>query len=224
MRAARSTTSASARLRLMPGDPLAFVTVSLAVIVTPGQDTALTIRNTLSGGRRGGVFTALGVVSGQLTWTLATCAGLAALLLASEKALRALKLAGAAYLVYLGGQSLLEAIRGHPRPSGRDDRRPRRVSTATAYRQGLVSNLGNVKIALFFTSLLPQFISADQASAWQLFPLGGALASKTLAWLTAYAFVLAKARDLLRRDRVRRALDAAMGAVLVAFGARVAAS
>lgn len=209
----------------MAGDLLAFLTVSAVVIVTPGQDTALTIRNTLTGGGRGGVFTALGVISGQLTWTLATCMGLTALLLTSALALRVLKLAGATYLVYLGGQSLLSAIRGrHPRQSRSGDRGTRPLTMATAYRQGLISNLGNAKIAVFFTSLLPQFIAADQASAWRLFPLGVAFAAMTLAWLTVYAFVVNRAGDLLRRDRVRRAFDAAMGAVLVAFGARVAAT
>src|SRR2546430_12586183 len=92
---------------------VAFLGVSLVVIVTPGQDTALTIRNTLGGGRRGGVLTALGVVSGQLTWALAASAGLSAVLLASRPVFVGLRLAGAAYLVLLGAQALLSAIRGH---------------------------------------------------------------------------------------------------------------
>ena len=95
-----------------PGHALAFLGVSLVVIVTPGQDTALTIRNTLFGGRRGGVLTALGVISGQLTWALAASAGLAAVLLASRPVFVGLRLAGAAYLVLLGAQALLSAIRG----------------------------------------------------------------------------------------------------------------
>ena len=131
----------------------AFFGVAIVVIVTPGQDTALTIRNTLAGGARSGVYTALGVATGQAVWTLCTSLGLAALLLASEPAFVALKLAGAAYLVWLGIHSLVDAVRGAgavrvqagaPRP-------------ATAYRRGFLSNLGNPKVALFFTSLLPQF-------------------------------------------------------------------
>src|SRR5688572_2009386 len=92
----------------------AFLAVSIVVIVTPGQDTALTIRNTLLGGRRAGVFTAIGVSAGQACWTVAASAGLAALLQASEPAFLALKLAGAAYLVYLGIQALAAAVRRHP--------------------------------------------------------------------------------------------------------------
>ena len=93
----------------------AFLGISLLVIVTPGPDTALTIRNTLLGGRRSGLFTAVGVALGQATWTLAASAGIAALLVASEPAFVALKLAGAAYLVILGlaraGDVLRRAVR-----------------------------------------------------------------------------------------------------------------
>jgi threonine/homoserine/homoserine lactone efflux protein len=88
---------------------LAFLGVSAVVIVTPGQDTALTIRNTLLGGRRAGTSTALGVSAGQAVWALATSAGVAALLRASEPAFLTIKLAGAAYLVWLG----LRTIFGH---------------------------------------------------------------------------------------------------------------
>src|SRR5687767_7664329 len=116
----------------MGGELLAFLGIAALVIVTPGQDTALTIQNTLAGGRRGGVFTALGVVSGQLTWTLATSAGLAALLVASEPTFRALRLAGAAYLLYLGARSLVSAFRG----SRGDAALPAGRGTAgSAYRQ-----------------------------------------------------------------------------------------
>ena len=128
---------------------LAFLGVSALVIATPGQDTALTIRNALAGGRRGGVFTALGVAAGQATWTLAAAAGIATLLRASEPLFLAVRLFGAAYLVVLGGQSLLAALRrrGHGREIV-----GHRASAAGSFRQGLVSNLGNPKMAVFFTS------------------------------------------------------------------------
>ncbi len=88
----------------------AFLGVSVLVIVTPGPDTALTIRNTLLGGRRSGLFTALGVATGQATWTIATSAGIAAVLLASEPAFLAVRAVGAAYLVFLGAQALRCAL------------------------------------------------------------------------------------------------------------------
>ena len=196
-----------------------FLVVAAIVIVTPGPDTALTIRNTLLGGRRAGVHTALGVSTGQALWALATGFGVAALLAASEPAFRALKLAGAAYLVYLGAQSLLAALRQVERVH--TERTGRKLPASVAYRQGVISNLGNPKMAAFFLSLLPQFTSGD-ATVAPLLVLGLVFSTMTLAWLSAYAFAVARAGDFLRRGAIRRLLDAVVGAVLVALGIRVA--
>jgi threonine/homoserine/homoserine lactone efflux protein len=190
---------------------LAFLGVSALVIVTPGQDTALTIRNTLVGGRRAGVLTAIGVSAGQAIWAVAAAAGIAALLRASEPAFVAVRLAGGAYLVYLGAQALRSALRdsrAHAVPARR--RAP--------LRQGLLSNLGNPKMAVFFTSLLPQFGASFPA----LLALGLVFCSFTFAWLSGYAVAVAKAGDVLRRPRIRRALDAVTGTVLVGLGLRLA--
>lgn len=201
-----------------------FLGVSALVIVTPGQDTALTIRNTLLGGRRGGVLTALGVSAGQACWTLAASAGIAALLVASEPLFAAVRLAGAAYLVFLGAQALRDALRPRvPASAEPDVPSTRRVRPWLSFRQGLLSNLGNPKMAVFFTSLLPQFAPGGSASFWALFALGLVFCSMTLVWLTGYAYAVAKAGDVLRRPPVRRALDAVTGTVLVVFGVRVAA-
>src|ERR671933_607708 len=124
----------------------AFFGVAALVIVTPGQDTALTIRNALAGGRRSGVATAFGGTVGQATWTLAAAAGIAALLQASEPVFVALKLFGAAYLVFLGAQTLRAALRHRPHTT---HLRPGRPSAGGAFRQGVVSNLGNPKMAVF---------------------------------------------------------------------------
>jgi threonine/homoserine/homoserine lactone efflux protein len=195
------------------------------VIVTPGPDTALTIRNSLLGGRAGGVFTALGVVTGQATWALATSAGIAALLLASEPAFQAVKLLGAAYLVFLGAQALLAAIRRDDwRNAAVGDRPARALAATAAYRQGVISNLGNPKMAAFFPSLLPQFAGDGAAPFWTLLALGLLFCAMTLVWLTAYAFAVAKAGDFLRRPRIRRAIEGLTGAVLVALGLRLAAT
>jgi threonine/homoserine/homoserine lactone efflux protein len=190
---------------------LAFLGVSAIVIATPGPDTALTIRNTLMGGRRAGIFTALGVSSGQAVWTLATAAGIAALLAASEPAFLVVKIAGSAYLVWLGLQAILAAVRGHARPAIRAPR-------SSSFRQGLLSNLGNPKMAAFFPSLLPQF----GGSFSLLLALGMAFCLMTLAWLTAYAIVVARAGDFLSRSAIRRWVEAVTGAVLVALGLRLA--
>jgi threonine/homoserine/homoserine lactone efflux protein len=202
------------------GHLAAFLGVSAIVIVTPGPDTALTIRNSLLGGRRAGVFTAIGVSSGQATWTLATAAGIAALLAASGPAFVAVKILGAAYLVWLGAQSLLGALRGRSRRHSETVKRGS-LGRRVAFRQGILSNLGNPKMAAFFPSLLPQF--APQQHAFPvLLGLGFVFCLMTLVWLTAYAFAVARAGDLLGRPAIRRAVEAVTGAVLVALGVRLA--
>ena len=205
----------------MSADLAPFLVVAAVVIATPGQDTALTIKNTLAVGRRGGVFTALGVISGQLTWALATSVGLAGLLLASERAFVALKLVGAAYMVYLGVTALLNALRGDHSAAASVRHAPS-LRVAAAYRQGVFSNLGNPKIAVFFTSLLPQFVSSGDGSFAALILLGVIFAAMTLVWLCGYAAVVAKSGDTLRRPRMRRVLDAATGLTLIGLGARLA--
>jgi threonine/homoserine/homoserine lactone efflux protein len=196
-----------------------FLAVSVVVIVTPGPDTALTIRNTLLGNRRSGIFTALGVVTGQAAWALATAVGVAALLAASEPAFTAVKLFGAAYLIFLGGQALLAALRHVPRTI---EGSPRRLPAAVAFRQGVISNLGNPKMAAFFPALLPQFAPNGGASFPALLALGLVFCSLTLVWLTSYALAVAKAGNVLRRPSIRRIFEAVMGAVLVALGVRLA--
>lgn len=206
----------------MDGSFVAFLAISAVVIVTPGQDTALTIRNTLLGGRAAGIATAGGVALGQATWTVAASLGLSALLVASEPAFAAIRLAGAGYLVYLGAHSLLAAIRrGSPDGQPANGRTPG-VPPRAAFRQGALSNLGNPKMAIFFSSLLPQFVAPGPSAAGGMLGLGVVFVALTLAWLSGYAAVVARAGDLLRRPRVRRTFDAVMGAILVAFGVRVA--
>lgn len=202
---------------------LAYVGVAALVICTPGPDTALTIRNTLLGGRAGGVLTALGVATGLSIWALATSLGLVALLVASDPIFRAIQYAGAAYLIYLGLMALREAFRGGPASSvAAELSTPRRLAPATAYRQGLISNLGNPKIAVFFASLLPQF-AAGNSGFTTLFLLGLVFAAMTLLWLSTYALVVAKAGDVLRRSQVRRVIEAVTGGLLLALGLRIAA-
>jgi threonine/homoserine/homoserine lactone efflux protein len=186
---------------------IAFLVVSIVLIVSPGPDFALTVRNTVARGRHAGYQTATGVVTGQLVWAVATAAGLAALLVASRPAFLAIRFVGAAYLVFLGLQALLAAFRGP-----REHTIPRRAGSP--YVQGLVSNLGNPKMAIFFTSLLPQFGESFAVL------LGHAVlfAAMTMAWLA----VVARIGDTLRRPAIRRAVDAVTGVVLVALGTRLA--
>jgi threonine/homoserine/homoserine lactone efflux protein len=192
----------------------AFLTVALVVVITPGVDMALVTRNALAYGRREAVLTALGINVGIFAWVMAAASGLAALVATSADAFAAVKVAGALYLIYLG----VEALRwkeGEGRavvlaPSGR-----------RALRQGVVSNLLNPKIAVFFTGLLPQFVPAS-ASSVDLLALGLLFNAIGVCWLLVYALLAARGRNLLVRPRVRRTLDRVNGIVLIGLGTRLA--
>src|SRR5262249_23800315 len=126
--------------------------ISPLLIASPGPDRAVVTKSALLGGRRGGVLTAVGVTAGLTVWTLAASLGIAALLRASEAAFLVLKLAGALYLIWLG----IQLLRGRDPMRDADGRRA--TSRTKAIRQGLLSDLGNPKIAVFFTSFLPQLL------------------------------------------------------------------
>jgi threonine/homoserine/homoserine lactone efflux protein len=199
----------------------AFVGVVAVVIVTPGPDTALTIRNSLLGGRRAGLCTGGGVVTGHAIWALATSTGVAALLQSSRPAFLAVRIAGAAYLVSLGVHSLREAAR--PRGERKvNSGWSRPLPPGAAYRQGVLSDLSNPKMAVFFISLLPQFASSSGSSFAAMLALGIVFCSMTFIWLAASAATVARVGDLLRRQRVRRLLDGLSGTALVGLGLRLA--
>ena len=199
------------------GSYLAFVGVSLLVICTPGQDTALTIRNTLLGRRRAGIATAAGVALGQATWSVATSAGLAVVLAASAPLFFAIRLAGAAYLIYLGARSLYSALSRKEQP---EKAHGPPLTGGSALLQGYLSNLSNAKMVAFFISLLPPFAGPDP-SFTVLLLLGLNFCVLTFAWLVGYAFAVDRVSGWLRRSGVRRALDGLLGAVLVGLGLRV---
>ena len=205
----------------MATEALAYLGVCAVVICTPGPDTALTIRNSIIGGRRGGVLTAAGIALGQLVWTIAASIGIAGLIQASQPAFTTLKIVGAAYLVFLGLQSILAAIRGRPNHERRNATPPE-LQPWQAVRQGFISNLANPKMAAFFLSLLPQFVPPTSGSFVALLPLGLVFCLMTFGWLSLYAAVLHRLGPIMKRSRVRRALDAVSGTVLVALGIRVA--
>jgi threonine/homoserine/homoserine lactone efflux protein len=195
---------------------LPFLALATLVVVTPGVDMALVTKNALVHGRRAALLTAAGVNVGIMLWACAAALGLAALLAASAAAFTVVKLAGAAYLVLLGLRTLLARDRGlgdaGVRPAPRD---------LHAFRQGLVNNALNPKIAVFFTSVLPQFAGA-QPSPGALIVLGLLFSALGWAWLLLYATIAARGRDVLRRERVRRALSRVTGVVLVGLGVRLA--
>ena len=185
---------------------------------------ALILRNATVD-RGGGIATALGVCAGQMVWVAASSAGVAALLVASEPIFDVVKLAGAAYLVFIGAQALLAAFR--PKQSMVPESEPARRSVASwvAFRQGLISNLGTPTLAVFYASLLPQFAPGGGASIIDLLFFGAAFSAfclMAMIWLVGYAAVIARAGEFLRRPRARRIIEGLTGTALVALGLRVA--
>ena len=198
----------------------AFLGIAAIVIIAPGLDTALVTKNALMYGRRPAIATAFGVTSGLLVWTLAAAFGVAAVVHASATAFTVMKLAGAAYLIWLGIQALRAAGR-HVQANGEVADR-RRLDVMRGFRQGLINDLANPKIAAFFTSLLPQFVEPGQSVLVPFLVLGALFAAITLAWLVAFAMMASKAGGLLTRPRVKAGLDRLTGVVLIGLGLRLA--
>ena len=197
---------------------LPFVAVAVLIILTPGPDMALMTRNALTYGRRAALFTGLGITVGLLVWTAASVIGLVAVLAASAVAFTVVKLAGAVYLVYLGVRTLL-SLRG----SAKEEAAPADArAMGSPFRQGLLTNLLNPKIAVLFTSLIPQFVEPGPSATLQSLLLATIFVSLGLVWLTTYALIATAAADRLRGPTFRRALSAITGVVMVGLGLRLA--
>jgi threonine/homoserine/homoserine lactone efflux protein len=193
---------------------ITFVLIAALVTITPGVDMALVMRNTLRGGMQAALATSIGIISGLLIWMAASAFGVASLLRASAEAFTVLKLAGAAYLVYLGLQTLLQSR------TPTEVRPPQRGGSP--FRQGLVSNLLNPKIAVFYATFLPQFIHPGDPVLAKTFLLGSIHIAMGLVWLPLYAYAIVRAGAALRRPSVVRAVERLTGTVLVALGVRLA--
>jgi len=195
---------------------VAFLALAALLTITPGPDMAVVTRATLGGGWRAGVQTSCGICLGLLAWALAAAGGIAVVVAASADAFTVLRLAGAAYLVVLG----VQALRRRGRPDGDEDGPP--VPGRARIRQGLVTNLLNPKIGVFYSTILPQFAVPGHSVFVQSVRLALAHIVMGLLWLPSYARAVAFAGDVLRRPRVRRALDSITGLVLIGLGVRVA--
>jgi RhtB (resistance to homoserine/threonine) family protein len=201
---------------------LVFIGVAAIVIVIPGPDTAVVTKNVLIHGRRAGFGTSLGVGAGISVWTIAAAVGVASLVRASEVAFTVLKLVGAVYLIWLG----IQALRAARSQTGEEQlTRPWSGSAMGAragFRQGFLSDLANPKIGIFFTSLLPQFVSSGRPVLLPFLVLGAIFVAMTVVWLLAYTVAAARAAQMLMRPRVRATLDRVTGVVLIGLGLRLA--
>jgi threonine/homoserine/homoserine lactone efflux protein len=196
-----------------------FIATAVVLVITPGQDTFFILGRSLSGGRRAGIAAALGITAGSIVHTFLAALGLSALLATSAYAFMAVKFAGAAYLIYIGVRALLS--RTSVADNGGANRTGGRWS---AFRQGIISNLLNPKVALFFLALMPQFIDAASTHKVAAFlALGLSFVTLGVIWCVILAIAAAELRGLfLRKPSMGRVLNRVAGAMFIALGIRLA--
>jgi threonine/homoserine/homoserine lactone efflux protein len=194
----------------------AYLAVMAVLIFTPGPDTALVIRNALGSGARPATATAFGVGLGSLVWALASLLGVAVVLETSATAFTVLKLAGAAYLAYLGIRTLLAG-----RSKATEPPATRPMGDRTAFQQGVLGNLLNPKAAAIFVTVFPQFIEPGDGLL-RLFLMLAAYEAILLPWLSLYGQVVSRAGRSRAGDRVRAWLNRVTGVVLIGLSVRLA--
>jgi RhtB (resistance to homoserine/threonine) family protein len=195
-----------------------FALASLVLIAIPGPDQALIVRNALVRGRTAGLQTMLGGATGLLLHATAAVLGISALLAASATAYTALKIAGVAYLLYLGVR-MLRAAGAAEAEAGASDATRRR-----SFSQGLLSNAMNPKVALFFLTFLPQFLPDHGPQLPAAIALVAIFEVLYLTWFFATITIVDVVGDWLRRPRTRAWMERVSGSTLIAFGTRLAMS
>jgi threonine/homoserine/homoserine lactone efflux protein len=197
-----------------------FILTAIILILTPGQDTFFILGRSLANGRPAGVAAALGISAGTVIHTVAAALGLSALLATSPYAFMAVQYAGAAYLLYIGVRALMTRSNGLPG----QDARVNGDGRWQAFRQGIVTNLLNPKVGLFFLALMPQFIASTSTNKVGAFlVLGLSFVTMGLAWCTILAVGAASLRGvILRRPSMANVLNKVAGAMFIALGIRLA--
>jgi threonine/homoserine/homoserine lactone efflux protein len=200
------------------GALLAFVGAASILTVTPGLDTALVLRSAAAGGPRPAAYAAVGIALGCLVWGAAVSIGLGALLAASRLAYTTVKWAGAAYLLWVGFNLI-----AHPRETfGTRSGAAEGVPPAAFLKQGLLTNMLNPKVGVFYITFLPQFIPAGTNVALFSFLLATIHVLLGLVWFAVLISATVPMGRILRRPSFVRTLDRIAGAVFLGFGAKLA--
>jgi RhtB (resistance to homoserine/threonine) family protein len=201
-------------------DPRLYAFVGVAAILTilPGADMALVTRNVLVVGRRRTMLTIAGIAAGCVIHATASALGLSAILATSATAFDVVKTIGAAYLVWLGVQSIRDA----GRPAAQPNAPSARSSRVGPFLQGFFTNVLNPKVAIFYLTFLPQFIGPGEPVFRRSLFLAGIHITMGVAWLTAYAWFVDQLGAVLTRPRVKAWLERVTGGLLIALGARLA--
>jgi RhtB (resistance to homoserine/threonine) family protein len=197
-----------------------FLIAITALTIVPGVDTLLVMRNAARGGHKDGLLTSLGICLGLFIHATISAAGLSAILLGSAELFTLLKLAGAAYLIWLGLQSLRSAIK----PKGIHLDQPAAINNVPArksLREGLLSNVLNPKPIIFYMAFLPQFIDPAYSPTQQALIMAGVHFVISMLWLGTLALMVDRARFWLQKPNVSRILNSVTGLLLVGFGAKL---
>ncbi|GAA5514973.1 homoserine/homoserine lactone efflux protein [Deinococcus carri] len=202
----------------MDGTLLGFVVFSLLLTITPGADTALVTRAALAGGRSAGFGAVLGVSSGLLFHATLSALGLSVILSRSAALYEGVKLAGAAYLLYLGVRAWLDARHTAQTPVG--EARP--LGFLAAFAQGLTTNVLNPKVALFYLTVLPQFVPPGAGALPHALALALIHFTWGVLWLGTLVLLIGTLAPRLRTPRVRASLERVTGGAMVLLGLRVA--
>ncbi|SHN46254.1 LysE family translocator [Cryptosporangium aurantiacum] len=202
---------------------VSFAVVAALLTIVPGLDTAYVLRTAIVGGRRPAFAAAAGIGTGSLAWGAAAAVGVSALLTASTLAYTALRITGAAYLVWLGVQLIRETLgrRGAtaaaPEPTDSD-------GAWRAWRRGVLTNLLNPKVGAFYLAVIPQFLPEHAPHLLMGLALALVHNAEGMLWFTALILGAHAVRGWLRRPVVHRAIDRVTGTALIGFGLKLAAA
>jgi threonine/homoserine/homoserine lactone efflux protein len=195
----------------------AFALAAAIIVLLPGPDTLVVVRSIVRGGRSRGVATAVGNLAGLAIWVAAAALGLSALLRASRVGYDVLRFAGAAYLLWLG----IAAWRARRQESTSVATTPRGL-LGTGFRAGLVTNLLNPKVGVFFVTFLPGFVPLHHSVPVTSLLFGAIFIAETALYWVVLLAVAVRVTRWMSTPRIRRRIDAAAGAVLIGFGIRLA--
>ncbi|KJZ15774.1 threonine transporter RhtB [Marinomonas sp. S3726] len=199
---------------------LPFLAAITLLTMSPGVDTIIVMRNSAVAGYKKGLLTSLGICLGLFGHAAVSALGLSVILLGSASMFTALKLAGAAYLIYLGYQSLKSAAR----PTGLivSQEGMSALSHFAAFRQGLLSNVLNPKPIIFYMAFLPQFINPEYSALQQSLFMAFMHFSIAMIWQGVLALLVHRAKTWLAKPQVSRVIDGLSGTLLLGFGTRLA--
>jgi threonine/homoserine/homoserine lactone efflux protein len=210
-------------MRAMDPQLWAFVAVATLLAVTPGADTLLVTRNVLARGRAAGLATIAGIAAGCVVHAALSAVGVSLILVRSAEAFQALKWGGAVYLILLGGQAIRSWWRADdvaPPAAAADRPGARRLRS---FLEGLLTNVLNPKVGLFYLAFLPQFIRPGEPVLARSLLLGALHIGIGVIWLSLLSLSLVRVRPLVESRLWRARLEGASGAVLIALGVRLAA-